>query len=70
LTLSPPELARLRAPLLEPLGRRFEAPNRVALYLFADGSWVVENFNDAPATVTLDGKTHTVGARGWLMEWK
>ena len=70
LTFSPPELARLRAPLLEPLGRRFEAPDRVALYLFADGSWVVENFNDAPATVTLDGKTHTVAARGWLMEWK
>ena len=39
-------LDALRAPLLEPLSRHFEAPNRVALYLFHGGSWVVENFND------------------------
>ena len=50
-------LDALRAPLLQPLSRRFEAPNRVALYLFSDRSWVVENFNDEPVTVRLDGQT-------------
>ena len=40
--------------------RSFRAPNRVALYLFDDGSWVVENFNDEAVTVELDGKPLSV----------
>ena len=35
-------------------------PNRVALYLFADGSWVIENFRDEAVHVELDGATRTV----------
>ena len=60
----------LRAPLLKPLGHSFKAPNRVALYLFTDGSWVVENFNDQPVQVELDSQPIDVPARGWQYEWK
>lgn len=70
LDLQQSELDRGRATLLRPLGRRFESPNRVALYLFDDGSWVVENFNDAAVAVRLDGESFDVPARGWKMQWK
>jgi hypothetical protein len=69
LALAPDVLERTRTPLLRPVGRRFEAPSRVSLYLFDDGSWVIENFNAEPATVKLDGTTHTVAARGWIQHW-
>jgi hypothetical protein len=54
---------------LRPLSRRFEAPNRVALYLFDDGSWVVENFNDDTVTVKLDGQSLRIEGRGWQARW-
>ncbi len=63
------EIASVRA-RNRPLGHCFRSPNRVALCLFADGSWVVENFNDEPATVELDGSAQEVAARGWLYHWK
>jgi hypothetical protein len=63
-------LDRMRQPLLRPLDRRFLAPNNVGLYLWQDGSAVIENFNDQPATVGLDGVTMTVPARGWVQQWK
>ena len=47
----------------------FQAPNKVALYLFTDGSWVVENFNDEPASVQLNGNSLTVAGRGWKYQW-
>lgn len=62
-------LTALRAPLLGVLKASLRAPNRVALYLFQDGSWVIENFNDEPATVELNGKRLTVEARGWVHQW-
>ena len=55
--------------MLGALKASLHAPNRLALYLFQDGSWVVENFNDEPATVELNGKRLTVDARGWLCQW-
>jgi hypothetical protein len=64
------ELDALRAPLLKPFGIAFRAPNRVGLYLFRGGSRVVENFNDEPAEVEVDGKTVTVPERGWVCTWK
>ena len=64
------ELDDLRAPLLRPLGHTLRAPNRVAFYPFADGSWVIENFNDTPVTVDLDGHSWEVAARSWTMQWK
>ncbi|HKI34365.1 MAG TPA: beta-L-arabinofuranosidase domain-containing protein [Gemmataceae bacterium] len=70
LALSQEAADKLRAPLLKPLGRRFESPARVALYLFEDGSDVIENFNAAPAAVKLDGAPESVPARGWVRHWK
>jgi hypothetical protein len=70
LKLPQSELDAIRQPLLHPLGRSFRAPNKVALYLFDDGSWVLENFNDQPVTVELDGTSHTVKPRGWSYHWK
>jgi hypothetical protein len=70
LELSQGELDAIRQWLLKPLGRTFKAPNRVALYLFADGSWVVENFNDRAVTVELDGDGLDVAERGWRYLWK
>jgi hypothetical protein len=63
------ELNSLRNPLLRALKASLLAPNQVAFYLFSDGSWVVENFNDEPAAVELNGKRLTVGARGWVCHW-
>ena len=70
LELDQAKLDAIRAPLLEPFGRSLRGPNKVALYLFHDGSWVIENFNDEPVTVDLDGKPVTVDARGWTYRWK
>jgi hypothetical protein len=70
LSLSQKELDALRTPLLQPLGSSFRAASRVALYLFADGSWVIENFNDAPVVVELAGNQQRVAGRGWAMQWK
>lgn len=64
------ELDPLRASILPAVGRAFEAPNRVGLYLFDDGSWVVENFNDEPVTTRLDGQLVEIPARGWVRHWK
>lgn len=50
-------LRAIRKHLLTPLGMEFEAPSRVALYLFDEGLVAVENFNDfeVEAQVTLRG---------------
>lgn len=60
----------MRKPMLKPFKCEFSAPNGVALYLFEDGSWVIENFTDQPANVTLSGRAISVAARGWAKEWK
>ncbi len=65
LALGPAELGALRAPLLRPFRTSLEAPNRVALYLFRGRRWVVENFNDTPVAVTLNGERLEIPARGW-----
>lgn len=44
--LRPPELMNIRDRMLGPLGVSFDAPTRVALYLFGEDLVVVENFND------------------------
>jgi len=69
LDLGQPEVDALRSPLLEPFGRTLEAPNKVALYLFTGGAWVIENFNDCAVTVRLDGVERTVAPRGWIHRW-
>jgi len=69
LALPQADLDPLRAKLLKPLKLNFLAPNKVGLYPFKDGSWVVENFNDEPVTVTLNGRSFPVAARGWEQRW-
>ena len=70
LQLGESELNSMREPLLKPLKTTFTAPNKVALYLFTDGSWVIENFNDAAVTTGLNGVSCKVPPRGWVYEWK
>jgi len=70
LQLSQKQLDDLRATLLRPFKTAFSAPNQVALYLFRDGSWVVENFTDEPVTVELNQQPVKVEARGWVQNWK
>jgi hypothetical protein len=59
-----------RAPLLDALNVSFRAPAQVALYLFSPKGWVIENFNNQPVDVVLNGKDLKVSARGWLYRWE
>ncbi|MFO1478033.1 MAG: hypothetical protein U1F98_15460 [Verrucomicrobiota bacterium] len=70
LKLNQDQIDTLRTPLLRPFGCTFRAPAKVALYLFTDGSWVVENFNDTAAKATLNGESLALPARAWLCRWK
>ena len=70
LRLTQQDLDPIRALLLQPLSTTFRAPNQVGLYLFADGSYVVENFGDQEAAVELNGAAIKVPARGWVTRWK
>lgn len=56
LKLTREQLNPIRDKLMAPLGMKFDAPNKVALYLFGDNHYVVENFNNEPVDVTLDFK--------------
>jgi hypothetical protein len=56
--------------LLKPFKVSCGAPAHVGLYLFKDKSWVLENFNDEPVDVQLNGKTVAVPGRGWVQHWK
>lgn len=64
------EVAQVRADALRPLGITFDAPTSVSLYLFTDGSSVVENFRDTAAQVRLNGKQITVPPREWVCDWR
>jgi hypothetical protein len=63
------DVTELRSAMLQPLGVSFDAPVAVALYLFDDGSWVIESFRDDPSSVLLNGHRHTVSSRGWVWDW-
>ncbi len=54
LKLSRGELKPLRDKLLAPLGMKFDAPDKVSLYLLGGNYFAVENFNDEKVSVTLD----------------
>jgi hypothetical protein len=54
LSLTREELKPIRDKLLAPLDLSFDAPNKVALYLFGDEYVAIENFNDEPITATLE----------------
>ncbi len=54
LKLSREELRPIRDKLLAPFGMKFDAPNKVALYLIGDNVAIVENFNDEPIEAALE----------------
>lgn len=54
LQLTREELKPIRDKLLAPLEVRFDAPNKVELYLFGQNSFVVVNINDKEVEVTLE----------------
>ena len=54
LDLTQKELEPIRSKLLAPFGIRFDAPNKVALYLIGDSYLIVENFNNEPVDVSLE----------------
>ena len=54
LKLTESELNSIRNKLLAPFGIRFDAPNKVGLYLIGDNCLVVENFNDEPIVAALE----------------
>lgn len=64
------DVARLREILFKPLRRSFSAPNRVSLYLYEDGSSVIENFNDREVRVELDSQPLLLAPRSWHRAWK
>jgi len=54
LKLSREELELIRDRMLEPFGIKFDAPNKVALYLIGKNCLIVENFNDEPINASLE----------------
>lgn len=54
LKLTREELKPIRDKLLAPMGLKFDAPNKVGLYLLGDNIAVMENFNDQPVDVQFD----------------
>ncbi len=64
------EVNALREPFLKPFQTALQAPSGIGFYLFKDGSWVMENFNDQPAQVRLNDQEQTLQARGWLYRWR
>jgi hypothetical protein len=54
LKLSREDLEPIRDKLLAPLGIRFDALNKVALYLIENNHVIIENFNDEPVSATLE----------------
>jgi hypothetical protein len=54
LKLTRQQLKPIRNKMLEPLGMKFDAPNKVALYLIGDNCLVVENFNDESIDATIE----------------
>jgi hypothetical protein len=53
LKLTRKQIKPIRDKLLQPLGIKFDAPNKVALYLIDEDYLIVENFNDEPIVATL-----------------
>ena len=54
LELTREQLKPIRDRLLAPFAMKFDAPNKVALYLIDDDCLIVENFNDEPVDVSVE----------------
>jgi len=70
LKLSEEELNTLRQAMLRPWSMTIRGPNKLGVYVFADGSYVLENFNDEPVRVDFNGVSHNISARDWVQVWK
>jgi hypothetical protein len=60
LDLTREQLKPIRDKLLAPLGIRFDAPSKVALYLFGDHHLAIENFNNEAVRVSLGSSAPTL----------
>jgi hypothetical protein len=54
LELTRQQLKPIRDKMLAPFGMKFDAPNKVALYLIGDDCLIVENFNDEPIDASIE----------------
>ncbi len=54
LELTRQQLKPIRDKMLAPFGMKFDAPNKVALYLIGDNCLIVENFNDESIDVSIE----------------
>jgi hypothetical protein len=54
LKLTQEELKPIRDKLMAPLGMKFDAPNKVSIYLLGENTLILENFNDVPVDATLE----------------
>jgi hypothetical protein len=69
LEMTQAQLDAIRKPVLTALKTSFQAPSQVSLYLFTDGSYVIENFNDQPVDTVLNETSMAVPARDWILHW-
>jgi len=69
-TLPAERIDALRTAMLWPFDVRFEGPARTALYLFDDGSWVMESFHDVPIEVAINDQAVVIEANGWAQSWR
>ncbi|HUU53167.1 MAG TPA: hypothetical protein VMW44_00835, partial [Candidatus Bathyarchaeia archaeon] len=54
LELTRQQLNPIRDKMLAPFGMKFDAPNKVALYLIGDDCLIVENFNDESIDASIE----------------
>ena len=54
LELTRKQLKPIRDKMLAPFGMKFDAPNKVALYLIGDNCLIVENFNDESIDASIE----------------
>jgi hypothetical protein len=67
LKLTREQINPIRNKLLNPLGIKFDAPNKVALYLIGEHCFVVENFNDESVDVAISFSKPVRAQRFWVM---
>ena len=60
----------IRTAMLRPFDVRFQGPARTALYLFEDGSWIVESFHDVQIHVAINDQPVEIEAHGWFQSWR
>ncbi len=70
LKFSEDEVNQLRQAMLGPWSITVRGPNKLGVYIFDDGSYVLENFNDQAIRVEFNSIQHDLPARDWVQVWK